>query len=380
MERTSNRVEGKANSDVKRPETSQPTPRTHDPVRADPVTSTQESVTEGEPAEPTTATGDLFAAELGFALAVTARVETPTDAAGAAAAAATPTADAALMATHTKPDAGAAPGANTGDSPIAQHAVGLEGEAPAPTRAVPRSSHPIEARDVNAPKSALELMSAKHALHERSAATTENVALAVTLEKRATPITQVEPTPTTPLSLSAALATSTAPAWSGNATLAPLAPIYSMAHAHVTAPFGTPGFSEDFSQRVVLLAGQRVQSAEIALTPSDLGPISVSMEMRGQDASLIFGAAQSATRAAIEDALPRLREMFQAHGLHLVDAHVGAQVGHQARRDGNQDTAPRSSRNDAREHAVGATGVDADTLSSQNPAVVRTNRLVDIRV
>ncbi|MEW5880080.1 MAG: flagellar hook-length control protein FliK [Pseudomonadota bacterium] len=104
---------------------------------------------------------------------------------------------------------------------------------------------------------------------------------------------------------------------------------YTVAHAKVATPVLHPGFGEDLANRVVFLAGQRVQSAEIALTPADLGPLSVTIEMRGHEAQLFFGAAHATTRAAIEDALPRLREMFAGSGLQLADA----QVGDHARRD-----------------------------------------------
>lgn len=113
-------------------------------------------------------------------------------------------------------------------------------------------------------------------------------------------------------------------------------PVYSVAHAGVGAALGQPGFTEELSHRVLLFAGQRVQNAELAITPADLGPIKVSIEMRGQEASLSFTAAQATTRAAIEDALPRLREMFAGQGLQLAHAHVGDQPRQDARRYGGQ--------------------------------------------
>ena len=44
--------------------------------------------------------------------------------------------------------------------------------------------------------------------------------------------------------------------------------------------------------------------------------------MRDDQASVWFGAANADTRAAIEQALPRLREMFAAQGMSLADAGV----------------------------------------------------------
>ncbi|MEF9944621.1 MAG: flagellar hook-length control protein FliK, partial [Burkholderiaceae bacterium] len=87
---------------------------------------------------------------------------------------------------------------------------------------------------------------------------------------------------------------------------------------------GQPAFAGEFGHRVMLMAHGQVKSAQIALNPGELGPVEVRLELRGQEASLVMSAAHPATRAALEDALPRLREMFAAQGLELADAQVGA--------------------------------------------------------
>lgn len=145
---------------------------------------------------------------------------------------------------------------------------------------------------------------------------------------------------------------------------------YSIAHAKIATPVAHPGFGEDLASRVLFFAGQRVQSAEIALTPADLGPLSVAIELRGQEAQLFFSAAHATTRAAIEDALPRLREMFAGSGLQLADA----QVGDHARRDFARSQ--RGSRDQMR--AIGSVGVAPDLLRPARPA--RADRLIDVVV
>lgn len=104
---------------------------------------------------------------------------------------------------------------------------------------------------------------------------------------------------------------------------------YSVAHAAVAAPVASSGFAPEFAQRVVLFAQRRLQQAEISVAPPELGPISVSIELRGQEATLAFTAPSQATRHAIEEALPRLREMLAAQGLQL----SGAEVNDQPRRE-----------------------------------------------
>jgi flagellar hook-length control protein FliK len=160
--------------------------------------------------------------------------------------------------------------------------------------------------------------------------------------------------------------------------MAPMAPTTTVAYASVATPIGHPAFGQDLSHRILLFAGQHVQSAEIAVTPADLGPIRVAIEVRGQEAAMQFSAAHATTRAAIEDALPRLREMLAAQGLQLTQADVGdrSQRGtafgeRSAARDPSGQGDARGSRSNGL-GALGATGTET--------ANVRRIGLIDIRV
>ncbi|GAB4473017.1 MAG: flagellar hook-length control protein FliK [Burkholderiaceae bacterium] len=155
-----------------------------------------------------------------------------------------------------------------------------------------------------------------------------------------------------------------------SALAAHASPTYSIAHARIATPVLDPAFGADLANRVVFLAGQRVQSAEIALTPADLGPLSVTIELRGQEAHLVFGAAHATTRAAIEDALPRLREMFAGSGLQLADAQIGDH--------GRRDSARPQRGSGEPMRAIGAVKVAPDLLRPTRPA--RPDRLIDVVV
>jgi flagellar hook-length control protein FliK len=96
--------------------------------------------------------------------------------------------------------------------------------------------------------------------------------------------------------------------------------------AAVATPVGQPGFGEELSERVVLLTRSGVQSAQISLEPTGLGPVGVSIQVHGHAASLVFTAQHEATRNALEAELPRLREMFAASGMQLSDASVGGRA------------------------------------------------------
>jgi len=146
---------------------------------------------------------------------------------------------------------------------------------------------------------------------------------------------------------------------------------YSIAHTAVSTPVGASGFANELAQRVVVFAGQKVQRAEIAVTPADLGPIAVSIEVRGHEATLAFAAASHTTRAAIEDALPRLREMLSAQGLQLAGTHVGSEP----RRDPY-----RPARNEQNANAASVRDDAATTSAPTNAEMRRRMNLIDIEV
>jgi hypothetical protein len=92
----------------------------------------------------------------------------------------------------------------------------------------------------------------------------------------------------------------------------------------VPAHTQSPAWSKDFGQHVVRLAVEGQPTAEIHLNPPDWGPIRVSIEIKGNDATLQFIATHPQTRDALTDALPRLRELFGAHNLNIVDANISS--------------------------------------------------------
>lgn len=95
------------------------------------------------------------------------------------------------------------------------------------------------------------------------------------------------------------------------------------AHARpVHTPVGTPGWSEEIGSRLTMMVEQGKHTASLRLSPEHLGPLEIQISMNDDQASVHFGAAHADTRAALENALPKLREMFASQGLSLADAGV----------------------------------------------------------
>ena len=90
----------------------------------------------------------------------------------------------------------------------------------------------------------------------------------------------------------------------------------------VHVPVGTPGWADEIGSRLTLMTQKGEHTASLRLSPEHLGPLEIRIAMRDDQASVWFGAAHADTRAAIEHALPRLRDMFSASGMSLADAGV----------------------------------------------------------
>lgn len=82
-------------------------------------------------------------------------------------------------------------------------------------------------------------------------------------------------------------------------------------------------WSDALALRVVMMAGQQVQSAELQLNPPQLGPLEVRLTLQNQDATLSFVSPHVAVREAIQSASPQLIEMFAGSGLNLTNVNVG---------------------------------------------------------
>lgn len=81
-------------------------------------------------------------------------------------------------------------------------------------------------------------------------------------------------------------------------------------------------WSRVLSGRVIWMAREGVQEAALKLNPANLGSIDVKLRMNDERVHVTFVAQHAATRDALEQALPRLRESFIENGLEFADADV----------------------------------------------------------
>jgi flagellar hook-length control protein FliK len=86
---------------------------------------------------------------------------------------------------------------------------------------------------------------------------------------------------------------------------------------------GAPQFSATLSQQMVWMASQQVGRAELKLSPDELGPLEISLEMNGDEVRAEFASRSAEVRSLLETQIPRLRELLAEQGFSLADAQVG---------------------------------------------------------
>lgn len=110
-------------------------------------------------------------------------------------------------------------------------------------------------------------------------------------------------------------------------------------HTSIPTPIAQRQWADDFGQKITWLATQNQQRAELHLNPAHLGPLDVTLKLNGDQATALFSSPHAAVREAIEQSLPKLREMFADNGIML----GGATVSDQPQREQHSESGSPSS-------------------------------------
>jgi flagellar hook-length control protein FliK len=139
----------------------------------------------------------------------------------------------------------------------------------------------------------------------------------LTSEARTTATESVELKPAATQALSAPSAAAAQARVASPSPAAPPSTVFS-----IEPPVLDPAWQTAVNERVVWMAGRNVQSAELRLNPAELGPVQVQVTVDEKAVSLSITAAHPLTREALENAMPRLRDMLSEHGMDLSGATV----------------------------------------------------------
>ena len=130
------------------------------------------------------------------------------------------------------------------------------------------------------------------------------------------------------------------------------------------------GWAEEVGNRISWMASKDMGKAELVLTPAHLGRVEISLSVDGDQASAAFVAATPAAREALEQSIPRLREVLSQSGLNLGQVNVSA---NNANSQGRQENRGGDSR--SRASASSAVGsVSSGVMASR---IRQANGLVD---
>jgi flagellar hook-length control protein FliK len=144
----------------------------------------------------------------------------------------------------------------------------------------------------------------------------------------------------------------------------------------VTAPIGSNSWAGEFSQKIVWISNQKIHSAELHLNPPDLGPLNVVMKMSDNQLTAQFRSQHSAVRDAIENALPKLRELLADNNIMLGNATVSEQSPRDRGDDGYSNQGSGSSAQ--RESSYNATeSNEALPIPAQSMPARRHNGMLD---
>jgi flagellar hook-length control protein FliK len=137
---------------------------------------------------------------------------------------------------------------------------------------------------------------------------------------------------------------------------------------------GSTDWDEALSQKVVFMSNMHQQSAELTLNPANLGPLQVTLQIADNHAHALFVSQHQEVRAAIEAALPKLRDAMEQNGIGLGSTSVSdgfARHNGQQAQDGGRSGGSRGGYDSG-----SADNVVATTVTTSGPTR-RTVGLVD---
>ncbi|MEE2730503.1 MAG: flagellar hook-length control protein FliK [Pseudomonadota bacterium] len=97
------------------------------------------------------------------------------------------------------------------------------------------------------------------------------------------------------------------------------------------SPLQSREWAGEMTQRLVMMVSTKLSSARIQLNPQEMGTIDVKVAVKHDQAHVVFTSQVAPTRDALEQAIPRLREMMEQNGVALGDVDVrdqGARESH----------------------------------------------------
>lgn len=118
--------------------------------------------------------------------------------------------------------------------------------------------------------------------------------------------------------------------------------------------------------------------ATVRVNPPQLGPVELRLELKDSLTHVSFYAHDAQVREALEQSLPRLRELLGAQGLQLGQSHVGDQASQQQQQQPNPDGGSMAGSGDRRGNGRndGMSGRDETVVVSGAEVVLPVRKLL----
>lgn len=131
-------------------------------------------------------------------------------------------------------------------------------------------------------------------------------------------------------------------------------------------------------ERITWMIGNRMQNAQLRITPAHLGPIEMKISIEKQSAQVSFVSDHQVVRNALEQAIPRLRDMLQEQDLDLVNVDIHGRDDGEKAASFADDLAARNQQNNhaGRQDGEAEDAGEADDMVAR-PNLVSSN-MVDI--
>lgn len=156
-------------------------------------------------------------------------------------------------------------------------------------------------------------------------------------------------------------------------SLSQQAAIAGQAVQRLTPSVGSPGWDQAVGQKVLWMATNGMQSASLTLNPPDLGPLQVVIHVHNEHADATFITAQPEVKQALENAMPKLREMLDQAGIQLGQATVNTGTPNQQQNANQQQGRGNSSA----QFGAGVDDADINVAVVPRPVATGGQGLVD---
>ncbi|HIJ47062.1 MAG: hypothetical protein HN421_03105 [Gammaproteobacteria bacterium] len=140
----------------------------------------------------------------------------------------------------------------------------------------------------------------------------------------------------------------------------------------MTVPPQSRQWASELGDRILVMAGKKIQTAEIRLNPPNMGILEVKLAINGDQAQLVLQSGNANVRDVLESSIPRLKEMLEQSGITLVDVNIGQREQQQSEQAGEGDK-------DSGRNGLGGTidGEMEDEVMSASTMAVDRMGLVD---